>query len=816
MKKYEILRIIGDGTFGIVYEGRNKETNQKVAIKKLKQKYRTIEECISKIEVKVLQKLNHENIVQLKEVIKDKNDVVSYIFEYCDCNLFDFIENHREKKLIIPEQIIREIIFQIVKGIKYMHSKKYFHRDLKPENILVILNKYRLNNIVPNELIIKIADFGTSKEIPTNSNNVFPMTDYVCTRWYRAPECVFRGDIYDEKVDVWAIGCIMAELYKLTAIFPGEDEFDQINQIMKILGTPTRSKWPWGYYQADLYNIQLPVYYKKDFKKILGYISKEGINLLNEIFTFDSVKRPSCSQILNHPFFKMSIPKPIISINNSLRVSSRKKDRNINNTIDMNNNDKDTKSLSKKKCATLRINNESKKKRNNIEKNISNNYNRGDSNIIKNKNNNFILIKDIKKDSNNLINIKNYKINHYSDKNYNYTIKDSMAQNLSITNKKTKNVPQYVKLNEIKSGIVTKKIIQYKKIKEERKDEDKKPFDLSRIGKNGQNFFNIHDNKRFSLGKNNKQEERKDSRNKSLEASNAMGNTLPANKKTLSYYEENKLLKENKFFKNNKKVNTNHNIDSKSFNNSTSNHKNLANISSKNNKIQYSYTIKNNKPQNNGKSLINNFNRINTKVIYSGKNKERNSENNKSKYQNNHKFYVSNGSKYAIKYHKEDHKEDFNYTRYLINDNYDTYNNEESYNHKCICSIGRNFSQTKIVLQNQTSREMPDKPKNKKSFDANNKSVITPRNNFENDNTSTNNISSISPFKNKKNKVSSLFSSFVSNNNKGKYIIAKSQSLIKNNYSTGIDKNPIKIINIHGGNRRKKYIINSTSKKRKL
>ena len=80
----------------------------------------------------------------------------------------------------------------------------------------------------------------------------------------------------------------MAELYRLGPIFPGEDEFDQIHQILKILGTPTRGKWPWGYYQTDLLGIQFPVYYKKDFKKILQYINKEGVNLLNEIFHFES------------------------------------------------------------------------------------------------------------------------------------------------------------------------------------------------------------------------------------------------------------------------------------------------------------------------------------------------------------------------------------------------------------------------------------------------------------------------------------------------------------------------------------------------
>ena len=97
-----------------------------------------MEECLNKIEVKVLEKLNHENIVQLKEVIRDKKGEVSYIFEYCDCNLFEFIENHREHKKSIPEEIICEIVFQITKGKKYMLSKGYFHRDLKPENILVI------------------------------------------------------------------------------------------------------------------------------------------------------------------------------------------------------------------------------------------------------------------------------------------------------------------------------------------------------------------------------------------------------------------------------------------------------------------------------------------------------------------------------------------------------------------------------------------------------------------------------------------------------------------------------------------------------
>jgi len=311
MNKYELIRVIGDGTYGIVYEGKNKETKEKVAIKKLKQKYRTLEECKNKIEITILEKLYHDNIIHLKDVIRDFNGEISYIFEYCDCNLLEFIDTHKEKNKKIPEQIIREIILQITKGLKYLHSKNYFHRDLKPENILLILNKYDLNNLSNNindsGIKVKIADFGTAKKIP--NKDALTITEYVCTRWYRSPECVLRTDYYDETSDIWALGCIMAELYKLGPIFPGENEFDQINQIFKILGTPTKCKWPWGYNQAENLGIKFPVYYKKDLKGILGYIGQDGINLLNEIFQFDSTKRPSCNKILNHPYFRL-IPKP--------------------------------------------------------------------------------------------------------------------------------------------------------------------------------------------------------------------------------------------------------------------------------------------------------------------------------------------------------------------------------------------------------------------------------------------------------------------------------------------------------------------------
>ena len=291
MNKYQIIKLIGDGTYGQVYEGINKETNMKVAIKKLKTKMSSWEDCILQNEVRFLRKLNHENIVKLLEVIREQNSDVSYIFEYCDCNLFQFIENYRKQKMFISEMKIRNIVYQIICGVKYLHSCNIMYRDLKPENILMIIN----NNL------IKIADFGTAKEIPEYKNN--SLTDYVCTRWYRAPECTLKSNNYNEKIDVWAIGCIMAELYTLKPLFPGIDEFDQLNKILKIVGTPEYNEWPEGYTLVQKLNIRLPSYNKSNLKQYVFNANDDAIDFLEFIFQLNPDKRPSCNELLKHPYF---------------------------------------------------------------------------------------------------------------------------------------------------------------------------------------------------------------------------------------------------------------------------------------------------------------------------------------------------------------------------------------------------------------------------------------------------------------------------------------------------------------------------------
>ena len=299
MNKYEILKDIGGGSYGTVYEGINKETHQKVAIKKLKQKIDSWEDCMNQNEVYFLRKLNHPNVIKLIEVIREQNSDISFVFEYCECNLYEFITNHRKRKKSISENKIQNIIYNITRGLSYIHSQNIMHRDLKPENILISIN----DNDVSNNLI-KIADFGTAKEIPPYKNEF--LTDYICTRWYRAPACVLKSKNYDEKVDIWALGCIMAELYNLRPLFPGQSEFDQMDKIVKILGTPKREDWPEGYRLMESLKMEFPQYKRKNFHNLFFDISEEAINFLEYIFIYDSVKRPSANDLLNHPYLSNS------------------------------------------------------------------------------------------------------------------------------------------------------------------------------------------------------------------------------------------------------------------------------------------------------------------------------------------------------------------------------------------------------------------------------------------------------------------------------------------------------------------------------
>jgi len=299
MNRYKLTNQLGDGTYGSVLKAVNKSTGEIVAIKKMKKPFRTWEECMNLREVMSLKKLNHPNIVKLKEVIRE-NDELYFVFEHMSENLY---ENMKGRTKMFPEATIRNCIYQILQGLAFMHKHGFFHRDIKPENLLC------------RGEAVKIADFGLAREIRSRP----PYTEYVSTRWYRAPEVLLRSTSYNSPIDLWACGCIMAELFTLRPLFPGSSEPDEIFKICSVLGSPTHQSWPEGMKLSTAMNFKFPQFVATPLDQLIPQASPEAINLIQELLRYDPKKRPTASQALQHPFFSknLKIPPPISDLSAS-------------------------------------------------------------------------------------------------------------------------------------------------------------------------------------------------------------------------------------------------------------------------------------------------------------------------------------------------------------------------------------------------------------------------------------------------------------------------------------------------------------------
>nr|GEU93634.1 cyclin-dependent kinase F-4-like isoform X1 [Tanacetum cinerariifolium] len=259
MERYKIIKEVGNGSFGVVWRALNKQNGEVVAIKKMKRKYYSWEECINLREVKSLRKMNHPNVVKLKEVIRE-NDILYFVFEYMECSLYQLM---KDRVKLFLESEIRNWCFQVFQGLAYMHQRGYFHRDLKPENFL-----------------------------------------YVSTRWYRAPEVLLQSPTYGSAVDMWAMGAIMAELFTLRPLFPGSSEADEIYKICSVIGSPTKSSWAEGLELARGINYKFPELAGVKLSALVPSASKDAVNLIALLCSWDPCKRPTASEVLQHPFFQ--------------------------------------------------------------------------------------------------------------------------------------------------------------------------------------------------------------------------------------------------------------------------------------------------------------------------------------------------------------------------------------------------------------------------------------------------------------------------------------------------------------------------------
>ncbi|KAL0872268.1 hypothetical protein ABMA27_004660 [Loxostege sticticalis] len=284
MNRYVVLQQLGDGTYGSVALAQRRDTGEKVAIKRMKRKYYSWDEAMNLREVKSLKKLNHANIVKLREVIRE-NDTLYFVFEYMRGNLYQLI---RDAERPFPEPVLRNMLYQVLQGLAHMHRHGFFHRDLKPENLLCA-----------GPDLIKIADLGLAREVRSRP----PYTDYVSTRWYRAPEVLLHDTRYGAPIDLWALGCIAAELYTCRPLFPGNSEIDQLHKICAVLGTPDRDDWPEGYALADALRFRFPAVAGVPLGRVVPTASPPALALLQALLRYPPRDRPTAPQALRFPYF---------------------------------------------------------------------------------------------------------------------------------------------------------------------------------------------------------------------------------------------------------------------------------------------------------------------------------------------------------------------------------------------------------------------------------------------------------------------------------------------------------------------------------
>ena len=283
---------IGHGAFGEVLLAIVKETGEKVAIKKVFQDRR-----YKNRELPIMCELHHPNIVEFKSYYRSKAEkckegeyFLNCIMEYVPKTLSNLINQNKKQNKIFDDIILKLLSFQMLKCIGYLHSLGICHRDIKPQNIL----------IDPADYTLKLCDFGCAKHLVKTESNI----SYICSRFYRPPELIVGATKYTTQVDVWSIGCVIAELVTNKPIFPGKSATNQLVEIMRIMGTPTND-------ELKTMNGKVTNNSKlKNFPKVTWSEYFKGkkddklyIDLVENLIVYEPSKRLSPYQALCHPYF---------------------------------------------------------------------------------------------------------------------------------------------------------------------------------------------------------------------------------------------------------------------------------------------------------------------------------------------------------------------------------------------------------------------------------------------------------------------------------------------------------------------------------
>ncbi|KAL4764185.1 Cdk5/Pho85 family cyclin-dependent kinase [Aspergillus foveolatus] len=283
---FQQLEKLGEGTYATVYKGRNCQTGEMVALKEIHLDSEEGTPSTAIREISLMKELHHDNILSLYDVVHTENKLM-LVFEYMDQDLKKYMDTHGNHGQLEPA-IVKSFAFQLLRGIAFCHDNRILHRDLKPQNLL-INSKGQL----------KLADFGLARAfgIPVNT-----FSNEVVTLWYRAPDVLLGSRTYNTTIDIWSIGCIIAEMFTGRALFPGTTNEDQLQKIFRVMGTPSERTWP-GVSQFPEYKSDFPVYPPQDLRHVVPRIDPYGLDLLRCMLRLQPDLRISAIDALRHPWF---------------------------------------------------------------------------------------------------------------------------------------------------------------------------------------------------------------------------------------------------------------------------------------------------------------------------------------------------------------------------------------------------------------------------------------------------------------------------------------------------------------------------------
>jgi len=287
--QYEVTEVLGEGTYGKVRKARNRQTGEFRALKQMKLNNRDEGVPSTAIrEVAILKELQHENIVRLYDIFCKPGELV-LVFELCDTDLKKFMKPLGGR--LQPRQV-RDFAHQLLKGMEFCHANRIIHRDLKPQNLLIDSTTLQL----------KIADFGLARAF---SLPVPQYTHEVVTVWYRPLEILLGSKLYSIPVDMWGVGCILAEMATGSPLFAGDSEIDTAFKIFMKLGTPTEAMWP-GLSQLPDFKPTFPKWAPKGWANIRNtqaQLGATGVDLLEQLMRYDPATRISARGALQHSYF---------------------------------------------------------------------------------------------------------------------------------------------------------------------------------------------------------------------------------------------------------------------------------------------------------------------------------------------------------------------------------------------------------------------------------------------------------------------------------------------------------------------------------